>query len=180
MRLRIQRKVVYATMGLMVLALIGGYSLASLTLGSAQTSTQQGSLTATVSGVGGLSANSTGLSLSAGSSNTTGCSATPGCNVTASGATVCSGSTHAGPWCAAGDFVEEVTLNTTPAHPFSGTVELTVYVTAGGTVYSGAPTYYTDASGNARESITLAFDIGSQATGPALVTAVTVIATASG
>jgi hypothetical protein len=182
MRLKTQRRAVYVAMGLTVLALVGGYSLASLTLGSTSTSTQQGSSTVTVSGVTGLSMNATNLTMTGAQvTNTTDCQETTGCSVTSTGATVCAGSTHVGvPWCSSGDFLEQVVLNTTPNHPFSGTVAVTLFVTAAGTSYQGVTFYFTDATGNAREPITIDFDVGTPTSGPAAVSDLTVIATASG
>lgn len=177
MRLKTQRRAIYAAMGLTVLALIGGFTLANLQLGPQSNASQQGSHTTTVSEVTGLTWDATNLTvLATDVTNTTGCASPTGCGVSTSGAIVCAGTTHAGAWCLQNDFVEQVTLNTTAGTPFTGTVELTVYVTAGGTTYTGEPFYFTDSSGNTRQLIAVDFDIGTAAAGPTVVSSVTVVA----
>ena len=180
MRLKTQRKAIYAAMGLTVLALIGGFTLANLSLGGSTNSSQQGSHTTTVTPVTGLMWNSTNLQmLSTTVTNTSGCVAPTGCDVSSSNATVCAGSTHSGAaWCLQSDFVEQVALNTTADQPFSGTLQLTVYVTVGGTTYTGETFYFTDSGSNLRQFIFVDFDIGTASSGPAMVTDVTVVATA--
>ena len=107
--------------------------------------------------------------------NTTGCATTSGCDVTVSNATVCAGSPRASQWCLQDDYAEQVILNTTAGHPFSGTVAITIYVTAG-TVYTGETFYFIDSSGNSRELLTIDFDIGTASSGPATVASVSVVA----
>lgn len=180
MRFRTQRKAIYAAMGLTVLALIGGFSVANLSLGGSVNHQQQGSHTTTVTAVSGLSWNATTLAeLGPAVVNTSGCAAPAGCDVSTQSATVCAGSTGTTAWCGAGDFVEQVILNTTANTPFAGEVNLTLFVTAGGTVYTSATFHYTDSGGNTRQLIVEDFDIGTALTGPAMVTDVTVVAAVS-
>ena len=180
MRLKTQRKVVYAAMGLAVLAMTSGYALADLSLGNAGTPAQQGSETTQITSVAGLTYSETALTMISGFTNDTGCATSPGCSVASASVTTCvgltGGSTSA---CASGDFAEVVVLTTAPSTPFSGTVTVTMSVsTALGTTI-GAPQYYTNAGGTA-QSISLYFDIGTAAGGPESITSVTVVATASG
>ena len=178
MRWKTQRKAIYVAMGLTVLALVGGFSVATLSLGASSNAEQQGSHTTSVTSVTGLSWNATTFTeLPTAVTNTSGCSTAPGCDVSTSGATVCVGQVAGAGWCGATDFVEQVTLNTTAGTPFSGMVNITLYVTAGGVTYTSATFHYKDSSGNSRELINEDFDIGTTSTGPAMVTDVTVIAT---
>lgn len=178
MRLKTQRRAIYVAMGLTVLALVGGFTLANLSLGSSSNSSQQGSHTTTVTPVTGLTWNSTELGMLAGSvTNTSGCATPAGCDVSTSNATVCAGSVHAGTWCLQSDFVEQVALNTTADQPLSGTLQLTVYVSAGGTTYVGETFSFTNSGSNHRQFIFVDFDIGTQSSGPAMVTDVTIVAT---
>ncbi len=178
MRLKTQRRAIYVAMGLTALALSGGFALASLTLGANTNTSYQGSHTTMVSSVTGLTWNSTELSVSEGVTNTTGC-ATSGCSVSTAGAIVCAGSTHSGTWCASSDFVEQVNLSTSASAAFPNhAVNVTVYVVAGGTTYTGETFHFTDGATNDAETILVDFDIGTPASGPAQVTSVTVVATA--
>jgi len=175
MRLRTQRKVIYVAMGLTVLALTGGYALASVSLGQSSTA-QQGSITTTISPVKGLSADATDLVMVTGSNQPAGttCSGATPCDVTSGPASDCAGGVAGDTACAIGTWSEEITLNTTGGTPFSGVVNITVYVTVGGTVYTGTTFYYTDSSGNTQESIVQYFGVG--ASTPGTVTSVSVVA----
>jgi hypothetical protein len=175
MRLKAQRRAIYVAMGLTVLALIGGYALATLGLGQTN-SVQQGSHTTTIRPVTGLSWDSTtlvGLEVAVTNSS---CSPSPGCDVTSTQATDCAGGVPGSAGCLNGDFVEQVVLNTTAGTNLTGVVNITLYVTANGTTYTGLSFYYHDSSGNLRELITQDFGIGNATTGPTPVSAVTVIA----
>jgi hypothetical protein len=178
MRLKTQRKAIYVAMGLTVLALVGGYTAANLAIGGSTNSAQQGSHTTNIGQVTGLSWNGTAPTMFESTlTNTSGCASEPGCAVSSSAATVCAGSTHAGTWCAAGDFGEEVVLNTTANSPFAhDPMNITIYVTVGSTVYTGETFYFTDSGSNARELITICFDTGTASAGPAPVSDITVIA----
>jgi hypothetical protein len=173
MRLKTQRKVIYATMGLTVLALIGGFGLANLQLGSTNT-VQQGSLVTTISPVPGLSWNSTTLlGLQSPVFNTT-CSAAHPCNITSASAGDCAGGWIPGDYgCMTGNWVEQIVLSTVPGSHFIGMLGLTVYVTISGTTYPGITYYYTEGSGNNLQTVTLDFDLGSS---PANVTSITLVA----
>lgn len=175
MRLKAQRKAIYVAMGLTVLALSGGFALASFGLGG-HYSAQQSSATTTIGPVSGLSYNSTSLTMLAASVTNTSCAGPAGCNVTVAGATDCAGGVPGHTGCLLGDWIEQVTLNTTAAANFTGVVQISLFVTANGDVYSGTTFYYHDVSGNARVLITQDFDIGSGGSGPADVTSVSVVA----
>ncbi len=173
MRLKAQRTVIYVAMGLTMAALVGGYAAADLQMGSTN-SQQQGTHSTTFAPVTGVNWVSTGLQELLGSvTSTAGCASAAGCEVTSSSATFCSGGVAGSTTCAAGDWVENVTLNTVADTPFSGTVEFTLYVTVNGVTYASSPSNYTDAAGNSLESINLLFGIGTPA--PGNVTAVTVV-----
>jgi hypothetical protein len=179
MRLKTQRTVVYAVMGLTVLALVGGFVAASLSLGGSPSTSVQGAQGTTVTPVEGLSWVSTTLVVSTGT-DTNGCT---------TAATACDA--LFGPWhvCASGscyesDWMEEVNLTTIADTPFDGsaggaphTLAITVYVTdASGTAPTG-PFYFTQASStNSPTTITVDFDIGTAESGPSAVTAVDVVA----
>jgi len=55
MRLKAGRRAIYAAMGLTMLALIGGFSVATFSLGGSTNAPQQGSHTTTISSLTGLS-----------------------------------------------------------------------------------------------------------------------------
>ncbi len=178
MRLKAQRRAIYAAMGLTVLALIGGFTLASLSLGGPASSSEQGSHTTDVTGVQGLSWTATDLNMTAGAvTNTSGCAASSGCDVSTQSAVVCAGSTHTGPWCNASDFVEQVVLTTTFHQSLGGVANITLFLVTSTESYAGETFYFTDSSTNSIETITLDFDIGTASSGPASVTDVTVVVT---
>jgi hypothetical protein len=177
MRLKTQRKAIYAAMGLTVLALVGGFTLASLQLGGSTSSSHQGSHTTEVSAVPGLNWTGTDLNVSMGVTNTSSCSASPGCNVSSQSAVVCAGSTHTGTWCAADDFIEQVVLTTTFHKSMGGIANMTVFVVTSSQSYEGETFFFSDSATNAIETITLDFDVGNATSGPAGVTDVTVVVT---
>jgi hypothetical protein len=161
MRLKTQRRAIYVGMGLTVLALVGGFTLANLTLGGTTSSSYQGSHSTTVAAVPGLNWTGTDLNMdTAQVVNTTGCAATTGCDVSSSSAVVCAGSTHSGTWCAAGDFVEQVVFNTTYHKSMGGVANITMFVATTGASYEGETFYFHDTDTNYVENITLDFDIG--------------------
>jgi hypothetical protein len=177
MRLKTQRKVIYATMGLTVLALIGGFGLANLQLGSTNT-VQQGSIVTTVGDVTGVSWTSMTLfPLTADDVNRS-CSAVSPCSVTSSSAFDCAGGIAGFAGCQFNNLVERIVLTTVPGSPFAGTLVLTPYVTVNGTTYTGLTFYYTDGSGNSQQNIVLDFGVGNLTVGPGLVTGVTLLASA--
>lgn len=185
MRLRTQRRVIYATMGLTVLALVGGFAAATLTLGGPTATVQQGSQTTTVTGVTGLSYTSTALvEVTSAPSGACGSSAASSCDVSATGVASCVGGLAGSTTCAVGDWVEQVSLTTIMDTAFTGnaggighTVEITVYVVTGAGTTAGTSLYYVQTSGsNSAVPIVQDFDIGTSANGPAAVTTVTVIA----
>ncbi len=178
MRIRTSRKAIYASMALAFVALVGGFAAASVQLGQ-HSNSYQGSQTTTVSAVTGITWNSTSLGMLGSTLTNTTCSEGHACNVTSAGATDCAGGVLGHSGCLAGDFVEQVTLNTVvdTAFPGNGTLEITVYVTTTGGTTPGIPYYYSQTSDTnaASEPIVQDFDIGSTASGPATVTSVTVI-----
>ena len=177
MRLKTQRRVIYAVMGLTVLALSSGFALASLNLGGSNT-VQQGSQKTSIEGVQGLGWLGTTLTtVPSPASNTSGCDTSGGCSVTAAAAQDCVGSVST-TFCQAGDFVEEVLL-TTEGAAFGGTVHVTTYLElASGVTYVGTTLNYTD-TGTGFFTIIQYFDIGSVSTGLAAVATVDVVATVS-
>lgn len=175
MRLKAQRRAIYAAMGLTVLALVGGYALANINMGTTN-SAQQGSVTTTVGQVTGLVWSMTTLTVvPSGFTNTAGCTSAGGCSVTSSSAINCAGGLIPTTTCAQGDFIEQVILTTVAGSPFAGTIEITLYVTSVGVTYPGASFNYTDTTGNTQQTITQDFDVGSAASGPAVISAVSVV-----
>lgn len=183
MRLKAGRTAIYVAMGLTVLALIGGFTLASLTLGSAPTQGQQGSHTTSIGPVTGLTWVSTTVVVLANPASDLECLQGSPCNVGTGTVTpaACAGG-EPGLQCDPGDFAENVTLATTAGAPFSGTLEITLYVTnaTNGQIYTGTTFYYTDSPGTAAADIWQVFDIGTSFHGPNPVSAVTVVVTSSG
>ena len=175
-RIRASRRLLYATTAAVVLAMVGGFALANVSLGGTNT-VSQGSQSTTVSAVAGLTWTSTQLiELTAAPTGTT-CTNTTPCTVTTLGASDCAGGFTGSTTCATGDYVEEVSLTTVANTAFAGTVKITLYVTGSSTA-AGATFYYTQAATtNAAQTIVQDFDIGTISTGPAAVTSVTVIAT---
>jgi hypothetical protein len=173
MRLKTQRTVIYVAMGLTMAALVGGYAAANLAAGVTN-SQQQGTHTTSISPVSGLDWSSTTLQMG-GSLGSNSCATAGGCSVTSASVADCDGGVAASPTCGAGTWDENVTLNTVADTPFTGTVQITLYVTVGGTSFVGTTLNYTDASGNTQQSISLVFEVGTST--PGNVTAVTVVAT---
>lgn len=178
MRLRTQRKAIYAAMGLTVLALTSGFALASVSLGSSPVTSEQGSRTTTVTSVTGLSmlgeANLTVVNATV-YNGLTNCHG-GACDVTDGGVASCVGALDGLSHCAVGDYIEQINSTTTMAVPFSGTVAMTMYVTAGGVTTPGWTEYYTDSGSAVSETISQDFTVGTSATGPMAVTDVTIVA----
>ncbi len=176
MRLRTPRRAIYAAMGLTVLALIGGFTLASLSLGGSSSSSHQGSQTTNVTPIPGLTWTETVLNVTPSAvTNTTDCSTMSGCNISSQSAVVCAGSVDAGTWCNAGDFVEEMILTTTAGTSMGGIAGLTLFVVTSAHTYEGETFYFSDSNSNTAQTITIEFDIGTPASGPAAVQTVTVV-----
>jgi len=173
--------------------MIGGFALAQIQLGQTNNS-YQGSHTTNVTPLPGLTWLYTNISaVDHTVVFTPPCEKlTSACDVTGNPALLCVGS-YSASLCAAGDFVEQVSLTTVAGTAFyaSGTfpitVALTVYVT--GTPVNGpdngifgtytGPTFYlteTAAPVNA-ENVVLDFDVGLSSTGPGGVTSVSVVVT---
>lgn len=170
-----RRKAYYvATIAAMV-ALTAGFALATFGLGGTNT-VFQGSQTTTVSSVAGLTWSDTKI-VELGSAIASSACTTQGspCSLTTSGATECAGGAGA---CAANDFVEQVTISTVvgtaiAANPLS----LTMYIVIGGATSTGTTYYYSQTStSNTLETVIIDYDIGTQASGPGVVTSVSVIA----
>jgi hypothetical protein len=174
MKLRTQRRVIYAAMGLTVLSLIGGFALASIQTGSSN-SVGQGSQTTTITPVTELVWNSTDMNMSGGSFAV--CAQSSPCNVaTVSPAVSCAGGIPSHTTCAAGDWIEQETLSTVLGQPFpAGGLAITPYFTVGGTTYAGTTLYYTESSDVAAHNIVQDFDLGLNTSAPAAVTSVTVV-----
>ncbi len=173
-RLKTQRRAIYVATGLAVLSLIGGFAVASFSVGGMQTN-QQGSQTTNIDAVTGIVFNGTNLSLGGSGIAATGsCAWGAPCDVTNTGLTLCAGG-YAAATCN-GRWVEEVNFTTVAATPFSGTLLLELFVTIGGHVYTGAAIALTDASGNAAVPVVLDFDVQTAGGAPAAVTSVSVTA----
>ncbi len=180
MRLKTQRKVVYAAMGLSVLALTGGFALAAgFGLGGSNAA-QQASHVTTVGPAVGLAWKSDSLVLlSAAPSSDCGGKLAP-CDVATVGADNCAGGISEDA-CPAGTWAEEVNLTTIVDTAFTGqaggianTLNITVYLETSTNTYVGQTFFYTQASGaNTLAVITQDFDLGSPLT--VTVTSVTVI-----
>lgn len=178
---RTPQRTVYLVTAALVLAMVGGFALAQISIGQTNTS-YQGSQTTTVLAVPGLTYVSTNLvELSAGVTNTT-CSQGAPCSVTNAGATDCAGGFTGTVGCMATDYVEQVTITTVANTAFAGTVTLTLYVTGvpvHGTAatFTGTSFYYTQtSSANGAQLVVIDFDIGDASSGPGAVSTVSVIA----
>lgn len=182
MSFRTSQRAVYLATAVIVAAMIGGFALAEIAIGQTNVS-YQGSQTTTIASVPGLTYMSTQLvQLSANVVNTT-CSVGSPCSVTTSGATDCAGGFTGSIGCMATHYVEQVTFDTDANTAFVGTVTLTLYVTgtpvgaSHATTFPGTSFYYTQtSSSNAVYSIVIDFDIGTNDTGPGVVTTVSAIA----
>jgi len=181
MRLKTQRRAIYAAMALTVVALTGGFTLASVQLGQSN-SIQQGSQTTTVSQVTGVTWVSTTLVYSTGISSPTSCVSGSPCSVTSAGATDCAGGLVS-TTCAAGDWIEQVNLTTVLNTAFVGnaggttnTLMVTLYVTTGSGTTVGTTFYYQQSSStNSPKTILQDYDITSASGGPSLITSVSVV-----
>jgi hypothetical protein len=189
---RTPQRTVYLVTAAIVAAMVGGFALANMTIGTTNTS-YQGSQTTTVSNVPGLTWLNTTLSeINVTAPGFIDCTVAGVCVVStalgaATGFTVCAGD-FPGLDCAAGDFIEQVVLAVSTATPFpASTVALTVFVTgtpfglSEGT-YAGPTTYFTELGTSPTPpstpvNIVLDFDIGTTAHGPGGVASVSVIAT---
>lgn len=187
---RTRQRTVYLVTAAIVASMIGGFALATMSLGGTSQSFQ-GSQTTTVSAIKGLTWEYTNLSEVSGAATVTNpCThLASACDVTTSGYTVCAGSFNAS-LCNPNDFVEQVNLSVSSvfAFPAPGTVAITVYVSGtpiGGSfsTFVGPTCYFTEGSTPTAPStpmtILLDFDVGVTPTGPGAVTSVSVIATAS-
>jgi len=184
MKPRTRQRTVYLVTGAIVVAMIGGFALAQLAIGQTNIS-YQGSQTTTVTAVPGLTwVNTTLFQIPGAAAITNPCTAPSVCNAATSAYTICAGGFPAQS-CAASDFVENITLTTIVGTPFPNTaISLTVYLT-GTPVGSHSPStyvgptcyFYESVTPATAETITLFFDIGTEANGPGSVTSVSVIAT---
>jgi hypothetical protein len=184
---KVSQRAVYLVTAAIVVAMVGGFALATMALGGTSTS-YQGSQTTTVSSLPGLTWDFTApteVNVTTPFAVPCGSSAAAACDVTTVGKTVCAGSFGVS-MCAQGDFIEEVNLTTVTATPFFGSsypviVSLTVSVTGtpfGGTqgTYEGSPIYFTETASNTAVYIALDFDVGVIPNGPGSVTSISVIA----
>jgi hypothetical protein len=177
MRLKAQRKAIYAAMGLTVLALSGGFAIANFSMGATNTSLQ-GSQTTTIGSIPGLAWNATDLGVQGPTSfSSCGSSASP-CIVTSANKTVCAGTINVANQCTESDFIENITLSTSVGVAFGHTVGVTVYVTVSGTTHVGATVYFNDTAPSHTTFMWLDFDVEAAAGGPAQVTSVSVVAIA--
>jgi len=176
MRLKAQRRAIYVAMGLTVLALTGGYALASVSLGQGN-GVQQGSQTTTISPVTGLSWVSTELALGNSAEPNSTCTLASPCDVSSHPVYDCAGGYGSFNGCSSTDWVEQVTLTTVNNVALNGTVNLTLYVTIGGFTYTGTSFFYKDASPNPPEPIIQDFGVGDLSSGPGAVTSVSLVAT---
>ncbi len=171
MRLKAQRTVIYVAMGLTMAALVGGYAAADLQMGSTN-SQQQGTHTTSFEPITGATWTSTSLQEVVSTPVYTNCE-TAVCDVTSTSTTSCVGGVAGATACAAGDWVEDVTLSTVTDVNFTHEVVFTLYVNVNGTLFESAASYYDDSSGNSAQSISLLFGVGAAV--PGNVTAVTIV-----
>jgi len=187
---KVSQRAVYLATAAIVLAMVGGFALATMALGGTSTS-YQGSQTTTVTSLPGLNWNFTTLTqvnVSTQFAQPCGTTAATACDVTTVAKAVCAGSFSAS-LCVSGDYIEQVNLTTVTHTPFFGAtypvvVSFTMSVTGtpfGGTqgTYQGAPVYFTETASNTITYIALDFDVGGLAHGPGSVTSVSVVVTAS-
>jgi hypothetical protein len=175
MRIRTTRKVIYAVTALTALALVSGFAVASIAIGGFNTF-HQGSHTTVVANITGLNWTSPHLVELSSNVTSSGCTFASPCNVTANSSLECAGGVSGHTGCLAGDFVEQVTLTTVNHVNFTGTLEITMYVSTGSGTDTGTSFYYTQTSHlNGVEDIVQDFDIGSYLTGPGPVAAVSVV-----
>jgi hypothetical protein len=180
---RTSQRTVYLVTAVIVASMVGGFALATMSLGQTNNS-YQGSQTTTVSTVAGLTWLYTNLSeISGAAAVTNPCTVlASACDVTSTAYTVCVGG-FPGLTCGASVFVENITLTTVKGTAFPSTVALTVYVTGtplGGSTatYTGPTSYFTEtAPPTTAETIVLEFAVGVQPNGPGAVTSISVIAT---
>lgn len=186
------QRIVYLVTAAIVVSMIGGFALATFQLNGQTNNSYQGSQTTNVTPLPGLTWLATNITAvpSSLTYNTCGTTAGLACDVATNPATVCVGNYDGSP-CAAGDFVEQITLTTSTGTFFYGvgptaSVTLTTYVTGtpvsgpdAGTqgTYAGPAVYFTEAASPVQVTIVLDFDVGLVAAGPGAVTSVSVIAT---
>jgi len=185
---RASQRTVYLVTAAIVAAMVGGFALAEMSIGSTNTS-YQGSQTTTVSPVPGLTwvnTSLTELTTTEVAGLTNGCTVPGTCAITTIAGpvyehsfSVCAGAVSP-LTCSAGDFVENVTLSVGSVAFPTDTVALTTYLTGPvlGTLV-GPTLYFTEQNSfpSTAQTIVLYFDIGTTATGPGMVTSVSVIAT---
>jgi len=187
---KLSQRTVYLVTAAIVVAMVGGFALADMSLGATNTS-YQGSQTTTIMQVSGISYVSTNISMvqSAAVPGVACTALASPCDVHASGYFLCVGGFAGYTTCAAGHFVEQITLLVSQTVQFppsafgptpSGAVALTVDVTGSPGVVTSTTTYFVESAlppAVSPEFIVLDFDVGT----PTLaggVTSITVIATA--
>lgn len=175
MRLKTQRRAIYAAMGLTVISLVGGFALASVQLGQTNT-TSQGSQTTTITSVPGLGWTSTSLVMLGASVTNSSCgNPVSPCDVSTASVVDCAGGFAGFTGCVAGQWVEQVVLTTTAGTPFGSSINITLYVSNGATITTGIVYDYTDGAGNTAQTIVLDFGIGNMASGPHLVSVLSTV-----
>ncbi len=173
MRLKTQRRVIYAATALAVLSLIGGYAVADFSTGSTVSTTAQGSSTTNIGQIPGLSPDGTYLVMA--ESNATGNCVSTACDVSTTSITICAGGIQT--TTCPNQWVEQIAFFTTASTPFGGIVKLQVYVTSEGQVYSGPVELVKDSAGNMQVYFFLDFNIENSVTNGTLpVTSVSVTA----
>jgi len=183
------QRAVYLVTGLIVASMIGGFALASLSLGGAPSTSYQGGQTTNVTPIPGLtwvSTNLTAVPTTGNGSTFSVCSHLAPCDLTTAGFAVCAGGFTGSTGCAASDFVEQVNLSVSRTVPLPGTVSLTLYVTGapvGGSASTirGLTFYFVETTSTPEptgiEFVLLDFDIGTVLTGPGSVSTVSVLGT---
>lgn len=158
----------YAGTIVAVLAMVGGFAMASFTFAVSQ-STQQGEQNVSVSAVAQLSYTSTDLSASQ-TATAAGTTSGAASAVGSTAETYCV-STAA---CSASDDAEIIAfaIVANPSSTTAYTFHLTVAVDSGGTTTS-ATTYYSEAASATASTLTLVYDLGSAS--PGVVTSVNII-----
>jgi hypothetical protein len=174
MRLKTQRKAIYAAMGLMVISLIGGFALAAVPLGQTATSAQ-GSESIEITAVTGLNFLGASLNYSAGPVPAHCTDVSTPCDLGTNSYYNCTGGVLGSSICATGDWIEMVVFNTTHAATLpAGTLTVMPEFTVGGVPYSEGPLYFTQSSNTAVNTFTLYFDLGPESGSPAALSSVNI------
>lgn len=175
MRLKTQRRAIYAAMGLTVISLIGGFAIASVQLGGSATSAQ-GTQSVTVTNIAGLTFDRAGINVSDGGMQSCVYGGIP-CDIGAGNVTTCIGGVTGSTDCAAGEWVEQVTFSTvalTAMSPDNVTIS-GVYTVGGTPMQSQSVLDIIQNSDTHGHVLTIDFDLGSDTGVPGSITGINVV-----